>query len=473
MGSITKRKTAAGDTRYKATVRPYGRPASSKTFSTLATAKAWMKDVERDIESRQYNPKASARRSTVGDAIRLHMREKVCTENPDGSIDPLMKSWKDSRNRLRRWERSIGNTRLDRLTADMVYATLTGWGVQGQTWTNYLQALRSAIKTVKMAPHSWVSHNPTDDVPRQPAGKRERVMTQEEYAALLRTATDMRLNQVPKSGLDDTWLSATTIEKMVQPFDDDDLKDCPLRVLGLDIGGGYDLESIVLVGIDDGGRMLVKQWSFVSADGASRLRQAGEPVDDFIRRGELTVIGESSVPIDMIAAEVADIAHVYDLDAVIADITMTSIIVAALEDTGLEILAGRQGSMSMAPVMFWAENVAGDGKILIGDDTLLKWTFGNTAQLANSTGRRPVKRGRDDTSNTRKIDPISAYLTALQLALDQEANTGKYDTDAETLNPWEDPVDALAVLEGGVAAYALTFSEMPRYGNAFILRNNQ
>ena len=84
-----------------------------------------------------------------------------------------------------------------------------------------------------------------------------------------------------------------------------------------------------------------------------------------------------------------------------------------------------------------------------------------------------MKRGRDDTSNTRKIDPISAYLTALQLALDQEANTGKYDTDAETLNPWEDPVDALAVLEGGVAAYALTFSEMPRYGNAFILRNNQ
>ena len=102
----------------------------------------------------------------------------------------------------------------------------------------------------------------------------------------------------------------------------------------------------------------------------------------------------------------------------------------------------------------------------------MKWSLHNTGQFSNSSGRRPIKRGRDDTSNTKKMDPVAALLTALQLALDAEANEGKFGNVAQRVDPWEDPVDALAVQQGGSPVFVWAGMEMPRDGRAIILRNS-
>lgn len=186
MGTITIRIKADGTQRYRAKVAPYGRRQITKTFTSKSTARAWIKNTERDIEDGSFNPTALGGRRTLSDAIDLHLREKVCLENDDGTTTPIMKSWRDTRNRLLRWRRELGDMRLDRVDQDMIYGVLVGWNVKGSTWTNYRNVLASCFKTIAQAPHSWISINnrPTDGVPRKRAGKRERVMTGAEYAAL-------------------------------------------------------------------------------------------------------------------------------------------------------------------------------------------------------------------------------------------------------------------------------------------------
>jgi phage terminase large subunit-like protein len=340
-----------------------------------------------------------------------------------------------------------------------------------------------SIDEPRALPYVWIT-NEDDDIHSEETWKkvnpnlgyslaideiRESYETAKHSEAGLEQFAAMRLNRIPRGSLEDSWMPPHVVDAMVQDFTDEELMDCPLRVMGLDIGGGYDLESIALVGIEDGGRMLVKQWSFISNDGLERLRAAGEPVDEFLRKGELSVAGNSAVPIELVASEIADIADHFSVERVICDMTMTAIAAAALESTGLEILAGRQGTISMSPVMFWAENLANDKNIYIGQDSLMKWAIHNTGQFSNSSGRRPIKRGRDDTSNSKKMDPVAAWLTGLQLALDQEANAGKFEENVERVNPWEDVIDALAVKEGYKPMFTCGL-DLPREGNAYILR---
>jgi integrase len=200
MGTITLRKTADGTARYRAKVSPYGRRQITKTFTSKSAARAWIKTTERDIEDGSYNPSALGARRTLSAAIDLHILEKVCVESDDGTTTPIMKSWKDTRNRLLRWRRELGSMRLDRVDQDVIYGVLVGWGVEGSTWTNYRNVLASCFKTIAQSPHSWISINkrPTDGVPRQRAGKRERVMTGAEYAALQCSAAEMAAQERTK-----------------------------------------------------------------------------------------------------------------------------------------------------------------------------------------------------------------------------------------------------------------------------------
>lgn len=171
------------------------------------------------------------------------------------------------------------------------------------------------------------------------------------------------------------------------------------------------------------------------------------------------------MPLELVVDELVDIAEKFDCSEVIADATMIPAVQSMLERSGLKIIAGRQGSISMSPVMFMVENLASNGDVLIGDDQLAKWCFVNTGQLTTSTGRRPMKVGRDETTNTRKIDVVAAVLTAPQLAQDQINNSGKLSAPTDVVDPWTDPVNAVAVRDG--------YGYMPvwptRAGNAHVI----
>lgn len=113
----------------------------------------------------------------------------------------------------------------------------------------------------------WRAANPGLGYSLDMAELRESFETAKSSEAAMAGFKTMRLNQLPTTSPDLGWLQAHVIERMVQPFPDEEMMDCPIRVLGLDLGGGWDMESIALVCIDDDGRLLIRQWSFISQDG--------------------------------------------------------------------------------------------------------------------------------------------------------------------------------------------------------------
>ena len=281
---------------------------------------------------------------------------------------------------------------------------------------------------------------------------------QEEYERATQSDADMagfkamRLNQIPTSSLDAGWLSPASIERCIQPLDLDEMRDASIRAIGLDMGGSWDLASISIVA-DDGSRVMVKQISWLCRTAFERFKTK-VPLQEFVDRGELIVDGSEAVSSEMIASELISLCAELELDQVAVDPAMLGLIAPTLESAGIELRAARQGMMSMSPAIHLAEELISAGNLLIGDDHLMCWALGNTAMASASIGRRPVKIGDDQSVNPRKIDPVSAMLTALQLVMEQRFGEGSaYVSDAhqpELVCPWTDPISARAVNEGGV-----------------------
>lgn len=177
-------------------------------------------------------------------------------------------------------------------------------------------------------------------------------------------------------------------------------------------------------------------------------------LQESVDRGELIIDGSEAVSLEMIASELISLCAELELDQVAVDPAMMGLIAPTLEAAGIELRAARQGMMSMSPAIHLAEELISAGNLLIGDDHLMRWALGNTAMASASIGRRPVKIGDDQSVNPRKIDPVSAMLTALQLVMEQRfGENSAYVSDAnqpDLVCPWTDPISARAVLEGGV-----------------------
>lgn len=199
MGSITKQTTSKGHTRYKATVRKYGKRSASQTFTSRATAERWMRDKERDIEDGLFNPTGAGKRRTLGMAIDHHIHDEVGRPIPGvyrmrkGERVPqyqyIQKAGASKHNLLLRWKDRLGDTRIDRITPTGIVDALDDWAVDGQTRNNYVNALSAVYAKTAMAPeYGWATVNPCSTIKRRKAGERQRVMKQHEYNAILAIA---------------------------------------------------------------------------------------------------------------------------------------------------------------------------------------------------------------------------------------------------------------------------------------------
>jgi hypothetical protein len=81
--------------------------------------------------------------------------------------------------------------------------------------------------------------------------------------------------------------------------------------------------------------------------------------------------------------------------------------------------------------------------------------------VSNSTGRKPCKIGNDSSSNPNKVDATSALLTSLQLLQEARGNSMVSATKDNLImiNPFTDPMDWVAVSQGGTAAFSMMFTE--------------
>ena len=95
-----------------------------------------------------------------------------------------------------------------------------------------------------------------------------------------------------------------------------------------------------------------------------------------------------------------------------------------------------------------------------GDDALFEWCLNNTGVVSNSTGRKPCKIGNDSSSNPNKVDATSALLTSLQLLQEARGNSmvSASKDNLIMINPFTDPMDWVAVIQGGTAAFSMMFT---------------
>ena len=111
----------------------------------------------------------------------------------------------------------------------------------------------------------------------------------------------------------------------------------------------------------------------------------------------------------------------------------------------------------MAPVVTDMTEAVSSDNMVIGDNALLAQAFANTSAVTNSMGIRLAKVGADDARNPKKMDPVAALATAWQLVLEQKLGEGsafrQNREGVETICPWTDITNALAVLDGGNPMY--------------------
>jgi phage terminase large subunit-like protein len=264
----------------------------------------------------------------------------------------------------------------------------------------------------------------------------------------------MRLNMLPTSALDERWLSPAMVASAVRPdpVTLETLAECERVVVALDYGGGWDLATAVILGDQGDGQVIALQRSWVCSAGLERIVAAVPEVREMVRRDELTVSGAEAVTAKVVIDDVVDICRHLGLEEVGMDPAMSQLVTAGFASAGISLVECRQGAISMSPAMSWLEEALSEKKLDIGDDRLFEWAMGNVSQVSSSIGRRPVKSSDDSSSNPRKIDPVSALLSAAQLLLEnRNAEASGQGDGIEWIDPYLDPVNAQAITEGGVA----------------------
>ena len=259
----------------------------------------------------------------------------------------------------------------------------------------------------------------------------------------------MRLNRMPESSLKQGWLTPSMLEKVTGPVHLEDMRDAAIRAIGIDYGGSWDLASICVVA-DDDGDLSCLQRSFISQAGIERIRKKCPEVAAMVERGEITVEGEEAITTESFAAEVVDLAAYFDLTEVAIDPAMTQVLAPILTEAGLELVEARQGAMSMLAPVTLAEEAISNGRLSIDDDKCFAWALGNTGLQTSQMGAKPIKMGDDNSANPRKIDPVSAMLSAMQLIMEERNGAAGGDAAGVTwVCAYTDPVNAAALLDGG------------------------
>lgn len=178
MATIEKRKTASGETRYRAVIRKKGYPPQRQTFSRRTDATRWIKQTEAEIEQGIHLKTIEAKKHTLSALIERYIEFYVADNRKD----------RKRISQLRWWQSELGDFLLTEMTAPRLseMKQKLGKGRSPATVNRYLAAL-SHVFTMAVNEWEWMDDNPMRKVkrPTEPRG-RVRYLSEEEKARLLK-----------------------------------------------------------------------------------------------------------------------------------------------------------------------------------------------------------------------------------------------------------------------------------------------
>ncbi len=170
MASITKR----GPKSFHARVRRTGYPTLSRTFDTLAEARKWARDREREMDRGTLPDTLEAQRRTLSEAYEDY-RTHVTPRHRGADSEDL---------RLRAMNRhSMASLPLAKLDAFVIeeYIADRLESVCGSTVNRELSILTQVLKRARK--RKWMAHNPMEEVDRPPESpNRNRRLSKAEHA---------------------------------------------------------------------------------------------------------------------------------------------------------------------------------------------------------------------------------------------------------------------------------------------------
>lgn len=180
MATLIKRRRSDGSIAYRVQDRTTGYPSLSETFTTLKSAREFLRKVEREREAGLAGLHRGRHR--LADAVADF------TETADFR---KRKSQGHTRRHLEWWCDRIGALPLAKITPDLIadhLHSLEADGLTGSTVNRYRSAL-SRVFRYAVSTRRWTDHNPCSMIERRPEGRRrERVISAPEWTRLMTAA---------------------------------------------------------------------------------------------------------------------------------------------------------------------------------------------------------------------------------------------------------------------------------------------
>lgn len=220
---------------------------------------------------------------------------------------------------------------------------------------------------------------------------------------------NQRINTATTFVVQSTWL------KGARHIDLSELKGRPMYI-GVDLSTRNDLTAIAsVIDINDTGAFYGHAKAFLPADSSKELaRLARAPYLDWIARGYMEETPGSSIEYGFVAQYIVDLCRDFDVRKIAFDRWRFEVLKAEILridenfDTELLIPFG-QGYRDMSPAIDDLESKLLNGKLLHGNNPLLRWAFTNAVLEKDPAGNRKLSK----KASYGKIDPAVALTMAL------------------------------------------------------------
>lgn len=240
----------------------------------------------------------------------------------------------------------------------------------------------------------------------------------------------LNLNSLPKHIGGASWLNEDEIESIRGEVSWEDLAECEFVICGADLAVKDDICSFVFVGFFDNRESIIaKTISFISGEAVEKYAPDCPELRDFVERGDLIVVPESGVDLQMATAEALDFAAKFEgrFLGFAIDPAMSALVTAQIEANDYKVYHIRQGSLSMNPAVSRIEGYISAGRMTV-DDGLLPFCFANAVIIPRGEARTIGKPGTGYSA--KKIDAAIAVLNAIVLDLSGEAAPQEVDVDS-------------------------------------------
>ena len=254
-------------------------------------------------------------------------------------------------------------------------------------------------------PETWLAANPAAGVFLSLEDLQTAAMQAQRLPAKEAAFRNLRLNQ--RVDGESRFISSADWDACAAAVAPESLRGC--RCFGgLDLSSTQDLTSLVLFFPDSGA---VLCWFWLPGDGLKeKSEQDRVPYPLWEKEGHLQTFPGRAVDRHAVALQMAEIASLYDVQAIGFDRWRFADLQKILSDEGIEVRLEPhgQGFKDFSPSIEQFERLLIEGKLKHGGNPILRWNAANAVAVTDPAGNRKV----DKAKSNGRIDGLVSLIMA-------------------------------------------------------------